>query len=661
MKWLVQNTINSNASPASFNTSTRPSHFSTSYPISLIEQIKQRAALLAETKLIDKVSISSSNYDETDIGCTQSKKPHDDEYQDELLEEETKNSDYKLSLEDYLYSQSFTSSSSSSSVSSSLYSFADQSTYHTNDLIKAQQTQNHQSTESSVYLSYDEDDLANQTDKVSDAFQSKSNECTKNSPIRSTSSESSCHSSCSSNVSSSSSSTDYSDTDEMKFHQQHQRQPRNSSNGKSYTKQQRLLDKVANLGSSPINVIQSIAAKALKFKLKNSVSFAQLAAQLTDQPNDSFTDRNHITKETKTVKTNPNSSKYNRLLRQYKFFKSSNISNPNKPTTSKAAAVNTTQQMDFSLFASKNSSKRLREFKTNEPSTGKLQQPATNNLFSVFKFWMSNKKDGTSIDLNKPSADEKKSEEQLAAEPKPSSVLQQEKKTKLQMFLLLMDKQKRLKSLNLLTRSLKVETLNLVNLQQLSLRNLGANVIDIKLLNNLFRNLRSLKILDVSNCCTNQMFKASNQTDQSSIGLLDGLVCLRETLTHLIMADLNVDDIQANMKYLLQMKQIRHLDVSNCREKPPVNLYKNASVQLAKLVYHLTNLTHLDISGTNLGGTSIFKELDEIEYIKKKLYEDLVDEYNDYQRVKLDGIKTIKSDVAGLMFLNNGKIIYFIF
>jgi hypothetical protein len=42
------------------------------------------------------------------------------------------------------------------------------------------------------------------------------------------------------------------------------------STNKKAQRQQRLLEKVANLGSSPINVIQAIAAKALNFKLKNS-------------------------------------------------------------------------------------------------------------------------------------------------------------------------------------------------------------------------------------------------------------------------------------------------------------------------------------------------------------------------------------------------------
>lgn len=139
------------------------------------------------------------------------------------------------------------------------------------------------------------------------------------------------------------------------------------------------------------------------------------------------------------------------------------------------------------------------------------------------------------------------------------------------------------------------------------------------------------------------------------VGILDGLVNLAPTLTHLIIADLGVDDAQANLLFILKLKNLKHLDVSNCREKFPLNTYKNPSLFLAKLVFHLTSLKYLDISGTNLGGSVIFKEAEEIDYIKKRLYEDLIDEENSFKDVKLDQFETIKSGVSGLMFLNNEK------
>ena len=130
-----------------------------------------------------------------------------------------------------------------------------------------------------------------------------------------------------------------------------------------------------------------------------------------------------------------------------------------------------------------------------------------------------------------------------------------------------------------------VQTINLSKLQHLSLRNLGANVIKRTMLNSLLKNFKCLKYLDISNCCTNQLYvvrhlettmlepQASQKQPNELIGCLDGLVNLAPTLTHLLVADLNVDDIQANLKFMLKLKALKHLDVSNCREKPPLNRF----------------------------------------------------------------------------------------
>jgi hypothetical protein len=487
IKWLVQSTIKK-------NTTNQLNETLNSNSLSLIEQIKQRAALLAETKMIDKVSISSSNcgddcvvvdkttQDTQNINNTlTSINDQEEEYEEE--NREINSSSSSLSL--------FTSSSSSSSYSS---------------------------TDSS---DYDDDEPIVRNSKSSHENLQKS--------------------------------------------------------------------------SSPITMIQSLAAKAFKFKLKNSNSFVHLASQLRND-------------ETKQKSKSNLKSKYNRLLKHYKSFKSEE----NETITAAAAAAATTSKHN------------------------------KNNLFSLFKYWMLKKRSKTSHENLSESLETKESSN----------------KKKLQHLIHLMEKTKRRnkleKNFNSLTRSLQIESFHLVNLKYLSLRNLGSNVIDIKILNNLLKhNMPSLTYLDISNCCVNQMYKLTTTDQPQLIGLLDGLLALKSKLTHLLMADLNVDDIQANFKYLLQMKQIKYLDISNCREKPPINQFKNASVQLAKIVYHLNNLNHLDISGTNLGGSSFFKEQEEIDYIKKKLYEDLIDELNDYKRVKFDDIKTIKSDIAGLMFLNN--------
>jgi hypothetical protein len=49
------------------NSKGEASSIKKSKPITLSEKIKKGAAILAETKMIDKVSISSSNYDEYDL------------------------------------------------------------------------------------------------------------------------------------------------------------------------------------------------------------------------------------------------------------------------------------------------------------------------------------------------------------------------------------------------------------------------------------------------------------------------------------------------------------------------------------------------------------------------------------------------------------------
>lgn len=170
-----------------------------------------------------------------------------------------------------------------------------------------------------------------------------------------------------------------------------------------------------------------------------------------------------------------------------------------------------------------------------------------------------------------------------------------------------------------------VQTLNLSRLQHLSLRNLGPFVLKRTMLNSLLKNFTCLKYLDISNCCTNQLYierrvttciesssnngsgggvgigvgvgqgemarmslqmvsspttgdnlnepqpQASMNQPNEKVGCLDGLANLANSLTHLLMADLNVDDVQANLKFILKLKSLKHLDVSNCREKPPLN------------------------------------------------------------------------------------------
>jgi hypothetical protein len=102
-------------------------------------------------------------------------------------------------------------------------------------------------------------------------------------------------------------------------------------------RQQRLLEKVANISSSPINVLQSIAAKALNFKIKNSQNWVRgegssapaTAAALTSGVSASTSSLNSLlnsdTKAGENAASKLSLINYNRLVRQYKFLKSTNI------------------------------------------------------------------------------------------------------------------------------------------------------------------------------------------------------------------------------------------------------------------------------------------------------------------------------------------------
>ena len=262
--------------------------------VSLIEQIKQKAQFLADTKLIDKVSISSSNNDDNDLSYFRDTRDPDP---DEILNN-------KHDATKYTSSDSLTSSSSSSSSDSSLYStgLPKVSSHKPTHIID-------DSAGSSIYFDQ-EDDCENhdfeclnaKTSKLSTASSSCSSFASLIMSLSSlntiTTSASSSSSYCSSSESSSSSSSSshsasslssyYSgnfqsyikqEDDPIKLNRSTDiNKPKSIfSKNKRMQRQQRLLDKVANLGSSPINVIQSIAAKALNFKLRNSATFVQEA------------------------------------------------------------------------------------------------------------------------------------------------------------------------------------------------------------------------------------------------------------------------------------------------------------------------------------------------------------------------------------------------
>jgi len=109
---------------------------------------------------------------------------------------------------------------------------------------------------------------------------------------------------------------------------------------------------------------------------------------------------------------------------------------------------------------------------------------------------------------------------------------------------------------------------------------------------------------------------------------------------------MSVNDIQANLPYILCLSELKHLDISHCKEASSLNRFTNPSLHLAKIAHHLSKLTSLDISATNLSGPSMFNQAEEVSYIKERLYEDF--KPNVIKKL----IVTRQSSLAGLIFLN---------
>lgn len=434
-------------------------------------------------------------------------------------------------------------------------------------------------------------------------------------------------------------------------------------------RQQRLLEKVANLGSSPINVIQAIAAKALNFKLKNSISpngqqqqqqmlvsaenpgddddysstssssLSSSQSSLTslsesssssssnssnssfrDYINENFKLPNFFFTDTVEAPASTSSSKgKRRLVRRIKFLKSTNI----KKSTSNQLINELIQSLNEDDEAKSKRSKEegdaatasaaageskpgtSKSFEQNQQAPTKPQQSQqinSGNLFSVLKYWMSKK-----VDPNVSSNVSMSGEVTATGETPPTRVPPVEESTRRPTVPPTAPDDERKASSHRHRRHrhhaqtnfshveranaaavverrdvlapqqhkhqqppgpgrVLVQTINLSKLQHLSLRNLGNCVLTRSILNNLLKNFKCLKYLDISNCCTNQLYITRPKSDMNQsdvepatasssspsndlIGCLDGLLCLAPTLTHLLVADLNVNDIQANLRY----------------------------------------------------------------------------------------------------------------
>lgn len=83
-----------------------------------------------------------------------------------------------------------------------------------------------------------------------------------------------------------------------------------------------------------------------------------------------------------------------------------------------------------------------------------------------------------------------------------------------------------------------------------------------------------------------------------------GNLCFLTQLTNLTSLILyNVDGLQEAIPYICQLTKLRHLDISQSKERN--GKYRNENLVLSTIVVRLPNLVSLDISGTNLAGTGV--------------------------------------------------------
>lgn len=93
------------------------------------------------------------------------------------------------------------------------------------------------------------------------------------------------------------------------------------------------------------------------------------------------------------------------------------------------------------------------------------------------------------------------------------------------------------------------------------------------------------------------------QLDLSDCGDCGNLCFLNQlpNLTSLILY--NVDGLQEAVPYFCQLIKLKHLDISQSKERR--GKYRNENLVLATIVERLPYLVSLDISGTNLAGTGV--------------------------------------------------------
>lgn len=141
-------------------------------------------------------------------------------------------------------------------------------------------------------------------------------------------------------------------------------------------------------------------------------------------------------------------------------------------------------------------------------------------------------------------------------------------------------------------------------------------------LENIYSSERSVEQID--NLLHTSIFQCSEElrvldlSRNSAIDNLSYISCLKQ-IHSLTLYDIQPRVIEESIDAISQLKTLVKLDISYNRRTQDAPNYTTPTLTLAKIVYSLPKLLSLDISGTNLGGTSSFDRDEELAYYHKAL------------------------------------------
>jgi hypothetical protein len=304
-----------------------------------------------------------------------------------------------------------------------------------------------------------------------------------------------------------------------------------------------------------------------------------------------------------------NSSPYMRLMRQYRFLSNSKLKNdsclemkasPNsaKPdkagttaSTSRATAVSSflaninlmknlvnrklLSHTSFSSNAQPNKQAKHKARKLKKNPSGSSTRKM--NVYSLMQSILNNKRNLSQKNLLKSTSSDDNNKAFMNEEEAANYFIN---------------------NLNLIKTNIKYNKLfEFKNLQYLSLMNMRFSL-KRQQLNEILLNLNEhLKYLNLTNACADPCL-----TD------VQDRIKFKHSLNYLYFSnyDQNLNDFYANLNFLCGFKNLVLLDVSTYSNAHNVIIYKNASFILGKICFLLRNLSHLDVSGTNLGNRTSF-------------------------------------------------------